>query len=186
MVYEQSDSLAPVVEKFKLKLQQSPLLPRQVPQQALASLGPLGNEIAGCTVHRGCSEEQAQHRHRRSGAEHARCCACAGTQAGFGAPVRECPRRHRDDAHRRRRPPRRPGRRVRTGWPNWKAAGQDQLGAGQERLPAAGRQVTALAYRLSSVPTSASLPGTGVELPEQWWLCALQGLGCKAARDGRC
>ncbi len=44
MVYEQSDSLAPVVEKFKLKLQQSPLLPRQVPQQALASLGPLGNE----------------------------------------------------------------------------------------------------------------------------------------------
>ncbi len=44
MVYEQSDSLAPVVEKFKLKLQQSPMLPRQVPQQALASLGPLGNE----------------------------------------------------------------------------------------------------------------------------------------------
>jgi len=44
MVYEQSDSLAPVAEKFKLKIQQSPMLPRQVPQQALAALGPLGNE----------------------------------------------------------------------------------------------------------------------------------------------
>ncbi len=44
MVYEQSDSLAPVAEQFKLKIQQSPVLPRNVPPQALASLGPLGNE----------------------------------------------------------------------------------------------------------------------------------------------
>lgn len=44
MVYEQSDSLAPVAEQFKLKVQQSPVLPKNVPPQALASLGPLGNE----------------------------------------------------------------------------------------------------------------------------------------------
>ena len=48
MVYEQSDSLAPVVEKFKLKLQQSPPLPRQVPQQALACWAARQREIAGC------------------------------------------------------------------------------------------------------------------------------------------
>ncbi|MDQ5878908.1 MAG: peptidyl-prolyl cis-trans isomerase [Pseudomonadota bacterium] len=44
MVYEQPDSLAPVVEKFKLKVQQSPMLPKNSPAQALPSLGPLGNE----------------------------------------------------------------------------------------------------------------------------------------------
>lgn len=44
MVYEQSDTLAPVIEKFKLKAQQSPLLPKNPPPQALPSLGPLGNE----------------------------------------------------------------------------------------------------------------------------------------------
>jgi peptidyl-prolyl cis-trans isomerase D len=44
MVYEQSDSLQPVIEKFKLKAQQSDWLPKQVDPQALATLGPLGNE----------------------------------------------------------------------------------------------------------------------------------------------
>jgi peptidyl-prolyl cis-trans isomerase D len=44
MVYEQSDSLAPAAEKFKLKIQQSQMLPKSIPAQALPSLGPLGNE----------------------------------------------------------------------------------------------------------------------------------------------
>lgn len=44
MVYEQSDSLQPVVEKFKLKAQQSGWLPKNADPQALAALGPLGNE----------------------------------------------------------------------------------------------------------------------------------------------
>jgi peptidyl-prolyl cis-trans isomerase D len=44
MVYEQSDSLQPVIEKFKLKAQQSDWLPKQADPQALAALGPLGNE----------------------------------------------------------------------------------------------------------------------------------------------
>jgi peptidyl-prolyl cis-trans isomerase D len=44
IVYEQSDSLAPVAEKFKLKTQQSQFLPKEIPAQALPSLGPLGNE----------------------------------------------------------------------------------------------------------------------------------------------
>ena len=44
MVYEQSDSLVPAAEKFKLKVQQSQLLPKSLPAQALPSLGPLGNE----------------------------------------------------------------------------------------------------------------------------------------------
>ncbi|MBK9446776.1 MAG: SurA N-terminal domain-containing protein [Betaproteobacteria bacterium] len=44
MVYEQSDSLNPVAEKFKLQLQQSKFLPKEIPAQALPSLGPLGNE----------------------------------------------------------------------------------------------------------------------------------------------
>jgi peptidyl-prolyl cis-trans isomerase D len=44
MVYEQSDSLNPVAEKFKLPVQQSQFLPKEIPAQALPSLGPLGNE----------------------------------------------------------------------------------------------------------------------------------------------
>jgi peptidyl-prolyl cis-trans isomerase D len=44
MVYEQSDSLQPVVEKFKLKIQQSNWLPRKPNPQVLAALGQLGNE----------------------------------------------------------------------------------------------------------------------------------------------
>jgi peptidyl-prolyl cis-trans isomerase D len=44
MVYEQSDSLNPVAEKFKLQVQQSKFLPKEIPAQALPSLGPLGNE----------------------------------------------------------------------------------------------------------------------------------------------
>lgn len=44
MVYEQSDSLQPAVEKFKLKAQQSNWLPRKPNPQILAALGPLGNE----------------------------------------------------------------------------------------------------------------------------------------------
>jgi len=44
MVYEQSDSLQPVVDKFKLKVQQSGWLPKNADPQALAALGPLGNE----------------------------------------------------------------------------------------------------------------------------------------------
>lgn len=44
MVYEQSDSLQPVVEKFKLKIQQSNWLPRKANPQVAATLGPLGNE----------------------------------------------------------------------------------------------------------------------------------------------
>jgi len=43
-VYEQSDSLQPVVEKFKLKIQQSNWLPRKPNPQVAAALGPLGNE----------------------------------------------------------------------------------------------------------------------------------------------
>jgi len=42
-VYEQSDSLAPVAEKFKLKIQQSNWLPRNPNPQVLAALGPVGN-----------------------------------------------------------------------------------------------------------------------------------------------
>ena len=44
MVYEQSDSLQPVVDKFKLKVQQSGWLPKNTDPQALAALGSLGNE----------------------------------------------------------------------------------------------------------------------------------------------
>jgi peptidyl-prolyl cis-trans isomerase D len=44
MVYEQSDSLQPVVEKFKLKIQQSNWLPRNPNPKILAALGQLGNE----------------------------------------------------------------------------------------------------------------------------------------------
>lgn len=44
MVYEQSDSLQPVVDKFKLKVQQSGWLPKNANPQMLAALGPLGNE----------------------------------------------------------------------------------------------------------------------------------------------
>jgi len=44
MVYEQSESLQPVIEKFKLKAQQSDWLPKQADPQALAALGVLGNE----------------------------------------------------------------------------------------------------------------------------------------------
>lgn len=44
MVYEQADSLNPVVEKFALQTQQSAWLPRSPGPQALAQLGPLANE----------------------------------------------------------------------------------------------------------------------------------------------
>ncbi|MBI4741641.1 MAG: SurA N-terminal domain-containing protein [Betaproteobacteria bacterium] len=43
MVYEQSDSLNPVAEKFKLKIQQSNWLPRTTNPQIVAALGTLGN-----------------------------------------------------------------------------------------------------------------------------------------------
>ena len=43
MVYEQSDSLQPAAEKFKLKIQQSSWLPRSPNPQVLAALGPIGN-----------------------------------------------------------------------------------------------------------------------------------------------
>ncbi len=42
-VYEQSDSLNPAAEKFKLKIQQSNWLPRTTNPQIVAALGPLGN-----------------------------------------------------------------------------------------------------------------------------------------------
>jgi peptidyl-prolyl cis-trans isomerase D len=42
-VYEQSDSLQPVVEKFKLKVQQSSWLPKNPNPQIAAALGPIGN-----------------------------------------------------------------------------------------------------------------------------------------------
>lgn len=44
MVYEQSDSLQPVAEKFNLKVQQSGWLPKNADPRMLAALGPLGNE----------------------------------------------------------------------------------------------------------------------------------------------
>ncbi len=44
MVYEQSDSLQPVAEKFKLKVQQSSWLPKKPDAKVLATLGPLANE----------------------------------------------------------------------------------------------------------------------------------------------
>lgn len=44
MVYEQPDSLQPVVEKFDLKMQHSGWLPRDPNPQALATLGQLGNQ----------------------------------------------------------------------------------------------------------------------------------------------
>ena len=44
MVYEQSDSLQPVAEKFNLKIQQSAWLPRDPDSKVLASLGTLGNQ----------------------------------------------------------------------------------------------------------------------------------------------
>jgi peptidyl-prolyl cis-trans isomerase D len=43
MVYEQSDSLAPVAEKFKLKIEKSGLLTRTPDPKTIASLGPLAN-----------------------------------------------------------------------------------------------------------------------------------------------
>ena len=42
-VYEQADSLNPVAEKFKLKVQQSNWLPKTTNPQIVAALGPLGN-----------------------------------------------------------------------------------------------------------------------------------------------
>ena len=44
MVYEQSDSLQPVAEKFKLKIQQSAWLPKKLDAKVMATLGPLANE----------------------------------------------------------------------------------------------------------------------------------------------
>lgn len=44
MVYEQSDSLRPVIEKFKLTAKTTNFFPRNVPPQALPSLGPVGND----------------------------------------------------------------------------------------------------------------------------------------------
>ena len=44
MVYEQSDSIKPVAEKFKLKIEQSSWVPRKANPQVAAALGPLGNE----------------------------------------------------------------------------------------------------------------------------------------------
>ena len=44
MVYEQSDSLNPAAEKFKLKIEKSALIARHPDQKALAALGPLANE----------------------------------------------------------------------------------------------------------------------------------------------
>lgn len=43
IVYEQSDSLNPVAEKFKLKIQQSNWVPKTANPQVIAALGPLGN-----------------------------------------------------------------------------------------------------------------------------------------------
>ncbi|MFZ4539325.1 SurA N-terminal domain-containing protein [Propionivibrio sp.] len=43
MVYEQSDSLQPAAEKFKLKIQQSNWLPRNPDPKVMAALGPLAN-----------------------------------------------------------------------------------------------------------------------------------------------
>ena len=43
MVYEQSDSLQPVAEKFKLKIQQSGWIPKNPEQKDIAALGPLAN-----------------------------------------------------------------------------------------------------------------------------------------------
>ena len=43
MVYEQSDSLAPAAEKFKLKVEKSGLIGKNPDPQALAALGPLAN-----------------------------------------------------------------------------------------------------------------------------------------------
>lgn len=43
IVYEQADSLQPVADKFKLKIQQSGWLPRNPNQQIAAALGPMGN-----------------------------------------------------------------------------------------------------------------------------------------------
>ena len=43
-VYEQSDSLQPAAEKFKLKIQQSGLVPRNPDQKTMTALGPLANE----------------------------------------------------------------------------------------------------------------------------------------------
>ncbi len=44
MVYEQSDSLQPVADKFGLKVQQTGWLPKNADAQTLASIGRLGNE----------------------------------------------------------------------------------------------------------------------------------------------
>ena len=44
MVYEQSDSLQPVADKFNLKIQQTGWLPKNPDAQTLASIGRLGNE----------------------------------------------------------------------------------------------------------------------------------------------
>jgi len=44
MVYEQSDSLQPVVDKFKLKLEQTGWLPKNADPQIKAALGLLGND----------------------------------------------------------------------------------------------------------------------------------------------
>ena len=44
MVYEQSDSLQPVAETFKLKIQQSGWVPKSSDPRLLAALGPLSNE----------------------------------------------------------------------------------------------------------------------------------------------
>ena len=44
LVYEQSDSLQPAADKFKLKIQQTGWLPKNADPQVLASLGPLAND----------------------------------------------------------------------------------------------------------------------------------------------
>ena len=46
MVYEQSDSLKPAADHFKLRVQQSGWIPKNPSPQALAALGPLANERA--------------------------------------------------------------------------------------------------------------------------------------------
>ncbi len=44
MVYEQSDSLQPAADKFKLKIQQSNWIPKNPDPKQIAALGPLANE----------------------------------------------------------------------------------------------------------------------------------------------
>ncbi len=96
MVYEQPDSLKPVAERFKLKIETSGWIePRRLGQGARRARKPEARRRA-LFIRR--AQEPAQHRRDRGRARHARRGARGRAPAGGAAQVRRSEERHRDAA----------------------------------------------------------------------------------------